>query len=263
MKTSVTYKIIQFFKLIGLVPLSTSYKLFNVFTAGIVLALLSFSCYFYIIHHEDKFLAAEIILYDITYSMAGIGSVVMNYKLYNNFTDIFVNKLIKLPNKLPLLVISIVFYIFSVILYFKTSVDLNEMTVLNFFSEQIVIFIAQIQKLSFTFLFGSIVKFFEICISDVENDIISGFDKSLKDYLDNYYDLKNVISYGLFFIFCCETFNLTFFLYFFIKLILKGDIYYLLAIASWNINNICVLVYIALIADDGNNICLKLTDNLW
>ncbi len=266
MNTSLAYKIIQFFKLIGLIPSTTSCKLFNVFAAVIVLGLLSFSCYFYITYDEDKFLAVEITFSNATVTMAGMGCVLINHKLYNIFLNIFSNKLMKLPNKQFLLAISILFYVLCVILTLKIALESENqsgMVFLNFVCEEIFLFIGQIQKLSFTFMLGSIVKFFESYLSIVESDIKIGFDDSLYIYLESYNNFKSTISFCLFLIFCFETINLTFFIYFGIRYILNDEIYLVTSFAFWNIYVISILVYIALIADDCNQIRLQLTENLW
>ena len=204
MNTSLTYKIIQFFKLIGLIPSTTSCKLFNVFAAVIVFGLLFISCYFYITYNEDKFVAAEFTFSNVTFSMAGMGCVLINHKLYNSFLNIFSNKLIKLPKKLYLFAITILFYVLYVIQALKMTLESeNEsgMVVLNLICEQIFLFIGQIQKLSFTFILGSIVKFFQSYLSIVESDIKIGFDDSLHNFLESYNNFKSTISFCLFFYF--------------------------------------------------------------
>ena len=117
--------------------------------------------------------------------------------------------------------------------------------------------ISELQILSFLFMLGCVITHYKLYLKEIATDRDDVIIFSVKLAVEEYQSIQNSVNIGLFIIFSLQTVNLAVFIY--LNITHLGN----LEMIFWNLNNIAILIYIALVHDDVNEERIQFVDDLW
>ena len=106
-------------------------------------------------------------------------------------------------------------------------------------------------------MLGCVITHYKLYLKEIATDRDDVIIFSVKLAVEEYQSIQNSVNIGLFIIFSLQTVNLAVFIY--LNITHLGN----LEMIFWNLNNIAILIYIALVHDDVNEERIQFVDDLW